>query len=351
MSPDANPAGVHAAPLDHGASPELRDSAALSPAVEAAAHRLYAQANADRFALSAQQFVGIVAAVLAKYASGADDAESLALLALLRAEELTLARACAAGNAAAWDEFLNRYRAKLYDAALGIAHDEATARELADGLYAELYGLPSAGGVRVSKLNYYMGRGSLEGWLRTVLAQEYVNRYRAQKRTVSLEEQIESGVSFAAEPAVSDPAPDVRLEDATAAALANLSSEERFLLAAYFLDGQTLAEIARQLRVHESTVSRKLDRLTRALRKIIRNQLVALGMSSRQADECINDADVGDLKIDVRKSLARVSGSGASEPSRALKPGGDIKGCTDGENLLEQESVPRPFYKGDDSKA
>jgi RNA polymerase sigma-70 factor (ECF subfamily) len=309
MSPDANPAGVHSASPDHGALPELRGSAALSPAVEEAAHRLYAQANAGRFALSAQQFVGIVAAVLAKYASGADDAESLALLALLRAEELALARACAAGNAPAWDEFLNRYRVKLYDAALGIAHDEATARELADGLYAELYGLPSADGVRVSKLNYYMGRGSLEGWLRTVLAQEYVNRFRAQKRTVSLDEQIESGVAFAAAPTVSKAMPDARLEKATASAIAALSAEERFLLAAYFLDGQTLAEIGGQLRVHESTISRKLDRLTKSLRKSIHGQLVALGMSPRQADECLNDTDVGDLKIDVRQSLDRTSGS------------------------------------------
>jgi RNA polymerase sigma-70 factor (ECF subfamily) len=319
MSPDANPAGVHSAPPDPGATPQLRNSAALSPAVEEAVHRLYAQAGAGRFELSAQQFAGIVAAVLAKYASGADDAVSLALLGLLRVEEFVLARACAAGNAAAWDEFLNRYRAKLYDAALGIAHDEATARELADGLYAELYGLPSADGVRVSKLNYYMGRGSLEGWLRTVLAQEYVNRYRAQKHTVSLEEQIECGVAFAAEAAASDPVPDARLEKATAAALATLSAEARFLLAAYFLDGQTLAEIASQLRVHESTISRQLDRLTKTLRKSIRNQLLSLGMSSRQADECMNDAEVGELKIDVRQSL-------------------------------KQESALRPFYKGDDSK-
>ncbi|MGA2962241.1 MAG: sigma-70 family RNA polymerase sigma factor [Candidatus Korobacteraceae bacterium] len=342
MSSDGNPVGVHAAPLEPGASPQPRAPAALSPAVAEAAHRLYAQANASRFALSVQQFVDILAAVLAKYANGANDTESLALLELLRVEELALARACADGNAAAWDEFLNRYRAKLYDAALGIAHDEATARELADGLYAELYGLPSADGVRASKLNYYMGRGSLEGWLRTVLAQEYVNRYRAQKRTVSLEEQIESGVSFAAAPTVSQPAPDMRLERATASALAILSAEEKFLLVAYFLDRQTLAEIASQLRVHESTISRKIDRLTKALRKSIRKQLLALGMNPRQADECMNDAEVGELQIDVRKTLDRISGSCSS--------GGDTAGYTDSGSDLKQETVLRPFYKGDDSK-
>jgi RNA polymerase sigma-70 factor (ECF subfamily) len=183
-----------------------------------------------------------------------------------------------------------------------------------------------------------------------VLAQEYVNRYRAHKHTVSLEEQIESGVAFAAAPAVSDPAPDARLEKATEAALATLSAEARFLLAAYFLDGQTLAEIASQLRVHESTISRKLDRLTKALRKSIRNQLVALGMSPRQADESMNDADARDLKIDVRQSLEQAKGSCTSEDRRPLQPGGDVKGCADCRNVLEQENDFRPFYKGDDSK-
>jgi RNA polymerase sigma-70 factor, ECF subfamily len=308
MSPDANPASVRPAPRDRGTSPEPRDSVILSPAVEAAAHRLYAQANARRFALSPQEFLRIVAEVLTKYASGASDAETLELLGLLRVEELTLARACATGNRAAWDEFMGRYRSKLYDAALGIAGDEATARELADGLYAELYGLPSGDRARAGKLSYYMGRGSLEGWLRTVLAQEYVNRYRTQKHTVSLDEQIESGVSFAAEPAASGFVPDARLEEATASALATLAAEDRFLLAAYFLDGQTLAEVASQLRVHESTISRKLDRLTKMLRKSIRKELLAQGMSPRQADECMEDADVRDLKIDVKRSLDHIRG-------------------------------------------
>ena len=65
------------------------------------------------------------------------------------------------------------------------------------------------------------------------------------------------------------PSPDSRLESATDAALAALSSEERMVLAAYFLDGRTLAEIARMLGVHESTISRKVDKLAKSLRKKI----------------------------------------------------------------------------------
>ena len=62
---------------------------------------------------------------------------------------------------------------------------------------------------------------------------------------------------------------DNRLPQATDEALAFLSGEERTILSAYYLDGRTLAEIARMLGVHESTISRKLDKLAKSLRKQI----------------------------------------------------------------------------------
>jgi RNA polymerase sigma-70 factor (ECF subfamily) len=56
------------------------------------------------------------------------------------------------------------------------------------------------------------------------------------------------------------------------------------------------------LRVHESTISRKVEKITTALRKRIRNGLTARGMSKRQADEAL-EADVRDLRVDVRARL------------------------------------------------
>src|SRR5947209_16364733 len=114
--------------------------------------------------------------------------------------------------------------------------------------------MKSEEGGRRSKLDYYMGRGSLEGWLRTVLAQEFVNRYRTQKRLVSLEEEEEAGAQFAAAAPVAIATADSRLETATDQALRALPAEDKFILASYFLDDRTLAEIARMLNVHESTI-------------------------------------------------------------------------------------------------
>ncbi len=220
----------------------------------------------------------------------------------LHLEELVLARACIAGNDGAWDLFLTRYRALLFDAARAIAHDESTARVLADSLYAELYGLSVRGEVRASKLRYYLGRGSLAGWLRTVIAQEYVNQYRRTRRETSLDAELEQGRQFAAETTETPPG-DSRVDKATTAELAALEPEERFLLASYFLDRRTLADIAKVLRVHESTVSRKLERATDGLRKRIRKRLIAEGMTTRQADEALEEVDVRDLQVKVKESL------------------------------------------------
>jgi RNA polymerase sigma-70 factor (ECF subfamily) len=226
----------------------------------------------------------------------------------LRLEELAMARACARGNEAAWEVFLTRYREKLYGAAYSIASEDSAARELADSLYADLYGTRSADGRRVSKLNSFTGRGSLEGWLRAVLAQEYVNRYRRQQRLVSLEEQTDAGAQFQAPEHDPSQAHDPRLEEATDQALAALPGEDKFILAGYYLDGRTLAEIARLLGVHESTVSRRLERITTTLRKSIVVRLVKHGMTSKEARQTM-EVEVSELSLDVRRRLAESGGN------------------------------------------
>jgi len=263
---------------------------------------LYRKSAAAEYGLEEGEFARILEDIAAKYLSGGSPAEAPTFYMALRIEELALARACVAGNEKAWEVFLTRYRAKLYEMAGAIAQDDSVGHELADSLYAELYGLHTRGDRRVSKFSYYTGRGSLEGWLRTLLAQDYVDRYRRQKRLVRLEEEEEPHHSLppAEPPAVADP----RLAPATDAALAALPAEDRFILAAYFLDGRTLAEIARMLKVHESTISRKVDRLTHRLRESIIQRLMDQGLDRRAAQEAL-EIDVRDLAIDVRSRLAQ----------------------------------------------
>lgn len=264
---------------------------------------LHAKAGCDRIGLSRESFSSILCEVGTKHGA-LSEGEARGFFLSLRVDELALARACAAGENSAWEIFLTKFREKLYLSALRIAREDSAARELADSLYADLYGTTTREGRRVSKLASYTGRGSLEGWLRTVLAQEYVNRYRKTRRLVSLEEESEEGVQFRAPEAEPEARTDSRLTKATDEVLAQLPAEERLVLSAYYLDGRTLAEIARMLGVHESTISRKLDKLAKSLRKQIMASLTKGGMSRRQAEEAL-EVDVRDLQVDIRRSLAQ----------------------------------------------
>jgi RNA polymerase sigma-70 factor, ECF subfamily len=291
--------------------------AGLAPLVA----ELYLASQGEAYGLDRDRFGSILQEIAAKYLpESATDQDVRDLCRSLRIEELVLARACAAGHEHAWEVFMTRYREKLYHAAGCIAHESSAARDLADGLYADLFGTAVRGNQRVSKLASYTGRGSLEGWLRTVLAQEYVNRYRKQRRLVSLDEETEEGEQFAAREEEPAGLVDPRLVHATDDVLAALPAEDRFVLASYYLDERTLAEIARMLNVHESTISRRLDRLAKSLRKQLLGALGKLGMSRQQAIEAL-EVDVRDLTLNIRERLKQENPSPAfPEKGAGTKP-------------------------------
>jgi RNA polymerase sigma-70 factor (ECF subfamily) len=306
-------------------NPATQSVAGPPPEIQSLAAECYAKCGAERLGFTCDDVASMLAEVARKHTPDAGPAQLREFCLSLKIEELVLARACAGGNERAWETFMLRYRERLYEIGLQIAREESAARELSDSLYADLYGTIAREGKRVSKLGSYTGRGSLEGWLRTVMAQEHVNRYRRQKRMVSLDEETEEGAQFATpEP---DPVTtvDPRLESATDEALATLPPDERFLLAAYFLDGRTLAEIARMLAVHESTISRKLDKLTKSLRKQLLAGLGRRGMSRRQAEEAL-EVDVRDLTLNIRDRLAQDSAGAAFPKKKVEAPAGDGSG-------------------------
>jgi RNA polymerase sigma-70 factor (ECF subfamily) len=274
---------------------------------------LFRDARAADFGFKVEDFAALLGEIAAKYLpQPAGQAEVTEFCRRLHLRELMLARACAAGNEDAWNQFLARYRESINRSAAAITRAEDAAHDLADSIYAELYGLGTREGQRSSKLAFYDGRGSLEGWLRSVLVHEHLNRWRNGRRLVSLEEQVDGGSQFPAPERAADSLPDPRLESATDEALAALSAEDRYLLASYYLDGQTLAGIAGLAGVHESTISRRLDRVTSAITKQIVKGLRRSGMSRDQAREAL-ETDVRDLGVDVRRHL-----SGARNPAETV---------------------------------
>jgi RNA polymerase sigma-70 factor (ECF subfamily) len=205
----------------------------------------------------------------------------------LRIADLVLARACASGSERAWERFIALYRQPLLRAGIAITSNESLGRELADGLYAELYGLTMREGERRCPLDSYSGRGSLIGWLRTTLAQRHVDQHRRTHRERPLDESGEREAPVAVAAAEPDQKVLPLLVAAVEEAMERHNPEERFLLVSYYLDGRRLHEIAVLLGVHEATISRKLKRATESIRKQILRGLERRGLSRREAEEAL----------------------------------------------------------------
>lgn len=199
-----------------------------------------------------------------------------AYLGSLHTADLALACACAAGAPTAWDHFVAHFRPELYRAARAIAGrsggGESAARELADSLYAELYGLREADGQRKSLFDYYHGRSKLSTWLHAILAQRHVDEIRRVRKTDSLDEPAEDG-SYRVEPTAVNSTPDPERESYLAMlqgvltnALEGLAPRDRMRMAYYYAEELTLAEIGKLMTEHESTVSRQLERTRREVR-------------------------------------------------------------------------------------
>jgi len=258
-----------------------------APAVSSAAiDRLFAQAEAGRWGVTAERFAEAVRFAVAKLAPGGGAAAESAVAAL-HAQDLALALACADGHEAAWDHFVLTYRPELYRAARAMT-DEATGRELADSLYADLFGLVKRDGARRSLFRYYHGRAKLSTWLRSVLAQRHVDLVRAHRRLTSLDDPEHPMEARLPAPAAVDPTRAGSLRVAAAAvtaALAVISGDDRVRLAYYYAHGLTLAQAGRLFGESEATASRKLERARRALRAAIESALVARGLTLADVDD------------------------------------------------------------------
>ena len=205
------------------------------------------------------------------------------------------------------------YRPVLYRAADALDRGGG-AREIADSLYAELYGIKDRPGDRRSLFNYFQGRSSLATWLRAVLAQRYVDRVRAQRRFEPLpdEERDAEGVvrppgmaADGAEPP--DPARARYLglvRQALGCAVGRLTARDRLRLAIYYVQESTLAETGRVLKEHEATVSRQLARTRRAIRTAVEQQLRdEAGLNDDQVAACFEWMAGDPGSLDLKKVI------------------------------------------------
>jgi RNA polymerase sigma-70 factor (ECF subfamily) len=274
---------------------------------DALAENLYRQAKADRWRLPQAAFAAALETSCAKAYAGDQPSpgEVERYLSSLHLEDLALACACALGDAAAWDHFVLEMRPGLYRAADAV-DPSGGARDLADSLYADLYGVDQRGGTRQSLLRYFHGRSSLATWLRAVLAQRHIDRVRVERRTEPLPEELPGRVS----PPPADP-DCAQLVDLLRAALetavTRLEPRDRLRLRCYYAQQMTLAKTGALLKEHEATTSRQLARTRQAIREAVEQNLRGRGLSGAQIARCFECAteDVGATNLDEIFSTAR----------------------------------------------
>ena len=273
---------------------------------------LHRTAHADRWAIPIERF----ADALQVSADRAAPADLPRYLRGLHLEDLALACGCAAGDERAWDHFVREYRPALYRAADAL-DSSGGAREIADSIYAELYGLPRASETtRESRgrslFRYYHGRSSLNTWLRAVLAQRHVDKIRAVRRLDPLPQ--EDGPETLPAPTATIPDPDrVRyralMQRAFKMALSKLGDRDRLRLACYYSQDLTLAETGRILKEHEATVSRQLAKTRQVLRREVERHLREEDrLDQAQIEQCfsyvLEDPGPMDLGGMLRKNSA-----------------------------------------------
>src|SRR6266849_326308 len=165
---------------------ELRDGAALLSGCQPLLAQLFAESGGAGWGLQLDSFTAVLARSVRKRFGEAPPASAklAEFLSTLHLQDLALASACAEGRTAAWEHFVGTYRSYLRSAAAAILRCPAVspaAVDLADSLFADLYGLADAARPR-SLFRYFHGRSSLKTWLRAVLAQRHVDAIRAGRR-------------------------------------------------------------------------------------------------------------------------------------------------------------------------
>jgi len=316
-------------------SPEAVNSEDLIKQCEPALSEIFARCreNAPNFGVSEDFFKNSLKKTAQKYLF-ANSAELPTInevnefFAQIQAEDLFMALACANGNERAWWEFDQQHRGYLERVARHLAKTDIDAQDVIDTVYVELYGTRVVDGERVSKFATYSGRGSMRGWLRTVIWHSLVDLHRASHDEVSLDQMTENvgeGIAHAAfaeslslggEEEMIEHLTKERYRKATLSAIgkafSSLDDHEKLLLLYYHVENMKLREIARMVenessplrgwfqrksatrekepssRIHESTIMRWLEKSYVKVLQLFRAELESVhNLSAEQIEICM----------------------------------------------------------------
>ncbi len=258
--------------------------------------------------LDLRTFSERIHAIVRKYLKpSASEDEVLSFVKGLHAADLYLALACARhspGGDGAWDDaasgdtaskawkvFENTYKNYIRSLAHFFHRSGFIAEDLADSILADLF-LPEHSGV--SRIASYSGRSSLSTWLRVIVCNRAINALRGASHT-SQSREVQADIPDI--PSLASVELTLRarrygpaLEDSFAAACQTLTPRQRLILLWRYEQGLQLGHIARLLGIHQSNVTRQLERMQSKIRsEVIASLSSKHGFSRPAIQECLSD--------------------------------------------------------------
>lgn len=243
---------------------------------------LAAQACHGELGLMPGDFAGRIQCVREKHALTPDHP--------LYFSDLYLTSGCATWNEMAWQRFGDLYRPLINSLCDRAFRAAGSATDHAQNIFIDLYLPDKDGRPRIAS---YEGICSLSSWLRVVVSNRTVNeRLRRDNRNTFLGDVAEP-VDARALASIENLFTVRRYEPLAALALRDafetLQPSERQILLWRFEQNLRLGEIAARVGVHQSNVTRQMEKAMRKVRAVMRERLTATyGLSAEGAEDCLD---------------------------------------------------------------
>jgi RNA polymerase sigma-70 factor, ECF subfamily len=173
----------------------------------------------------------------------------------------SLVRRCLAGDAAAWEEIVQRFHRRIYNICYRFTGSQDDAQDLTQEVFIKVYR---------TLTSYDLDKGSFQTWVTTMTRNLLVDHFRKSKQdraTDSLEEPVSEEESLSLLDKIEDtgPSPDQRLltrekQEFVQRALQKLSPDLREAVILRDLQDMDYREIALALKVPEGTVKSRINR-------------------------------------------------------------------------------------------
>src|SRR5437762_4853184 len=252
--------------------------------------------------LDLSTFSARISAILKKHLGPSPNpSETIEFVKSLQGRDLYLATACAKCSpggtgqsddyaGAAWKMFETTYKGFVCDLVRFSYRPSFASQDLADNIVTDLF-LPDRSGA--SRIASYDGRSSLSTWLRVIVCNRSINAQRcsANSKSTEMQPDLPDG------PALENIELTIRaqryanaLEDSLACACRALTPRERLILLWRYEDGMQLGDMAKLLGIHQSNVTRQLERMQGKLRDEVVAVLSTKHRLSQPAiEECLED--------------------------------------------------------------